>query len=318
MLNRRILRIKAFKELFSYSGNRSMSLKDALAEFERSCESVRDLYLFVLNGIPALTAEASRRIEASRAKFSASEEERNPNLKFVENGLSRLLLEDPDFQKQLERKPLAWDNYDALLRKLYERLTEQPWYAEYMNNPERSLVQDAALFCHIFEELLQDDPDLEKIIEDLSIYWVDDLDYALGVACQLLPEVAKKGRWELPPLYRSEMLAAEGKAVDSDREFARKLLQGAFAGYADYDDRVSAATRGWDRDRICAADRVLIILGLAEVEHIPQVPARVSVNEWVEIAKFYSTPRSASFVNGVLDKTVSALIEEKGLPKSLK
>ena len=318
MLNRRILRIKAFKELFSYSGNRSMSLRDALSEFERSCESVRDLYLFVLNLIPALTAEASRRIEAARSKFSASEEERNPNLKFVENGLARLLLEDPDFQKLVEKKHLAWDNYDALLRKLYDGLLELPYYAEYMSTPGQSLAADAELFCQVFEQLLQDNEDLEKILEDLSIYWVDDLDYALNCACQLLPEVAKKGRWELPPLYRSEMLEAEGKKVDSDKQFAQRLVQGAVAGYDAYDDRVSAATSGWDRDRICAADRVLIILGLAEVEHVPEIPARVSVNEWVDIAKYYSTRRSASFVNGVLDKTISQLIEDKGIAKSLK
>lgn len=318
MLNRRILRIKAFKELFSFSGNRSMSLRETLSEFERSCESVRDLYLFILNVIPALTDEAARRIEAARTKFSASEQERNPNLKFVENGLSRLLLEDPDFQKLVEKKHLGWENYDALLRKLYDGLLELPSYAAYMKAPGSSLAADAELFCQVFAELLQDNEDLEKILEDLSIYWVDDLDYALSCACQLLPAVAENGRWELPPLYRSEMLEAEGKTVDSDKQFAQRLVQGAVAGFEQYDDRISAATRGWDRDRICAADRVLIILGLAEVEHIPEVPARVSVNEWVDIAKYYSTPRSASFVNGVLDKTVSQLIEEKGLAKSLK
>lgn len=317
MLNRRILRIKVFKELFSYSGNPSMSRKDVLSEFERSCEAVRDLYLFVLGSIPAVTAEAARQIEAARGKFNPTPEERNPNLKFAENALARLLAEDPDYRKLAEKKQLDWETYDALVRSLYDELKEQEWFAAYMADPERSLAADTALFARIFEELLQDNDALEAILEEKCIYWVDDLDYALMSAIQSLKEIARTGRWNLPPLYRSDQLAAEGKAVDSDKAFAEKLLGGAFSSYEDYEARITGATKGWDRDRICQADRVLIILGLAEVEHVPAVPARVSVNEYVELAKFFSTPRSASFVNGLLDSLVPKLIAEKGLPKQL-
>ena len=317
MLNRRILRIKAFKELFSYSGNPSMSRKDVLSEFERSCEAVRDLYLFVLGSVPAVTAEAARQIEAARGKFNPTPEERNPNLKFAENALSRLLEEDPDYRKLVEKKQLGWEPYDALVRSLCDALKEQDWFAAYMADPERSIAGDAALFAHVFEELLQDNEALEAILEEKNIYWVDDLDYALMCAIQSLRDIARSGRWNLPPLYRSDFLAAEGKAVDSDKAFAEKLLGGAYACYEDYEARITGATKGWDRDRICQADRVLIILGLAEVEHLPAIPARVSVNEYVELAKFFSTPRSAAFVNGLLDSLVPKLIAEKGLAKQL-
>ena len=317
MLNRRILRIKLFKQLFSYSENKAMTRKEVLAGLEKACEAVRDLYLFVLGSVPAVTAEALRRTEAARGKFHPTEQERNPNLKFTENALAKLLSEDPDYQKLVEKKHLEWDNYDALVRSLYDALLEKDWFAGYMASPERSLSGDTDLFARFFEEILQDNEDLLAIIEDLNIYWVDDLDYALICACQSLRDVARKNRWDLPPLYRSDMLAAEGKPVDSDKAFAEKLLAGAYDGFDAYEQRISEATSGWDRDRICNADRVLIILGLAEVEHIPAVPARVSVNEWVEIAKFFSTPRSAAFVNGLLDRLVPQLIAEKGLPKQL-
>ena len=317
MLNRRILRIKVFKELFSYSGNRAMSRKEVLSEFECSCEAVRDLYLFVLGSVPAVTAEAARQIEAARGKFNPTPEERNPNLKFAENALARLLEEDPDYRKLCEKKQLDWQPYDALVRSLYDELKEQEWFAAYMADPERSLAADTALFARVFEELLQDNADLEAILEEKCIYWVDDLDYALMCAIQTMKDIARTGRWDYPPLYRSDMLAAEGKEVDSDKAFAEKLLGGAFAGYEDYEARIIGATKGWDRDRICQADRVLIILGLAEVEHVPAVPARVSVNEYVELAKYFSTPRSASFVNGLLDSLVPKLIAEKGLAKQL-
>lgn len=317
MLNRRILRIKLFKQLFSYSENRAMTRKEVLAELENACEAVRDLYLFVLGSVPAVTAEAQRRTAAARGKFNPTAEERNPNLKFTENALAKLLDEDPDYRKLVEKKHLEWDNYDALVRSLYDALLEKDWFAEYMASGERSLAEDTALFARIFEELLQDNEDLLAIVEDLNIYWVDDLDYALICACQSLRDIARRHRWDLPPLYRSDMLAAEGKSVDSDKAFAEKLLEGAYDGFDSYEQRISEATSGWDKDRICNADRVLIILGLAEVEHIPAVPARVSVNEWVEITKYFSTPRSTAFVNGLLDRLVPQLIAEKGLPKQL-
>lgn len=317
MLNRRILRIKAFKELFCYAENRSMSLKDALSEFERSCEAVRDLYLFVLGVIPALTEEAARRMDAALGKFNPTEEELHPNRKFAENALAVLFREDPDFQKLTERKKLSWDNCDAILRKLYDALLTKDYYQAYMASPARSLAEDTSLFSRFLEEELEDNEDLEKILEDLSVYWVDDLDYVLICVSQSLSRVGRSGRWTLPPLYRSEMLAAEGKSVDSDHAFATRLLQGAIGEFDRYESLVADSASRWEKDRICTADLCLIALGLSEIEHVPEVPARVSINEFVDIAKFYSTPRSASFVNGLLDRIAQRILADGKLGKSL-
>lgn len=317
MLNRRILRIKAFKELFCFAENRSMTLKEALAEYERSCEAVRDLYLFLLGLIPALTDEMERRQEAARTKFNPTEQERNPNRKLVENALARLFREDPDFSRGLERKSLSWDNCDAFLGKLCDALPSKDYYQAYMASPSSSLAEDAALFSRFFEEELEDNEDLEKILEDLSVYWVDDLDYALICVSQSLSRVGRSGRWTLPPLYRSEMLAKEGKTVDNDHLFATRLLQGAIGEFGRYEALIADSATRWEKDRICTADLCLITLGLAEIEHVPEVPIRVSINEYVDITKFYSTPRSASFVNGLLDRLVQRLIADGTIEKSL-
>lgn len=316
MLNRRILRIKAFKELFAFSQNRSMTLKEALAEFERSCEAVRDLYLFLLGLVPALTAEVLRRQEAARGKFNPTEEERNPNRKFPENALSALLADDPDFTKLLERRHLSWDNCDAFLGKLCDALLSKEYYQAYQAAPSRSLAEDAALFARFFEDELEDNEDLERILEDLSVYWVDDLDYALITLSQSLSRVGRTRRWTLPPLYRSEELEAGGKHVDSDHLFATRLLQGAVGGFDRYEGMIAASAAGWEKDRICTADRCLIVLGLAEIEHVPEVPVRVSINEYVEIAKYFSTPRSGSFVNGLLDRLAQQLMADGTVSKS--
>ena len=210
MLNRRILRIKAFKVLYSYAEDPSMSLKEAQAQLELSCKATRSLYLFMLAIIPALTEEARSRIEAARRKFNPTEEEKHPNLKFVENALAPILLEDPDFQKAVSREKLSWEQYDALLRKMFDSIRTKPYYEKYMSSPERSLAEDVRLFTRIYEEEFVDNTDLEDILEDLSIFWNDDLAYALTCCCRTLDGLAAGERWSLPPLDPSEMSGREG------------------------------------------------------------------------------------------------------------
>ena len=168
MLNRRMLRIKAFKVLYSYAEDQELPLKEALSRLDDSCEAVRDLYLYMLSVIPALTAEASRRIEAARGKFNPTEEELHPNLRFVENRTAAILSEDPDFQKLIQKKKLSWEQYDVLIRTVYDSLSAKPWFKAYMDAPETSLAAEAKLFKHIFEEEFEDNDDLWKILEDLA------------------------------------------------------------------------------------------------------------------------------------------------------
>ncbi|MCR5003690.1 MAG: transcription termination factor, partial [Bacteroidales bacterium] len=175
MLNRRILRIKAFKVLYGYSENPGMTLAEAEAMLEASCEATRDLYLYMLLLIPALTQEAKDRMETARNRFNATKEDLQPNLKFIENSIAPLIADDPDFQKLVSKKKLSWEPYDALIRSLFKTISEKEYFKKYMASEERSLSQDAALFVKIFEEELVDNDSLEKILEDLSILWIDDL-----------------------------------------------------------------------------------------------------------------------------------------------
>ena len=316
MLNRRILRIKAFKVLYSYAENRTMTLQEALAELDTSCEATRDLYLYMLSIAGPLTAEAARRTEAASHKFNPTEEDLHPNRKFVNNALAPLLAEDPDFQKLLERKKLSWDQDDALVHDLYESVKTRPYYAAYMADPEISLAQDVRLFKKIFETEFEDNDALWQILEDRSIYWTDDLPYALTHVIRSLDEIAATGRWEFPPLYQSDILAAKGKPVDSDRDFVRRLFTAAFGRFGEYYDKVAGSVRGWDRDRLFTTDIVLIAMGLAEAETFPEIPVKVTINEYVEISKYYSTPKSRSFVNGLLDRLIKESAAEGRVQKT--
>ena len=205
MLNRRILRIKAFKVLYSYAENPAMTLKEAQAQMEISCKSTRNLYLFMLSIIPAVTNVAKARIEAARNKFNPTREELNPNMRFVENSISRILLGDIDFQKIIGKTKLSWDQYDVLLRKLYDDMLTRQWFIDYMSKETTSPADEAAMFTKMFEEEFVDNADLESILEEISIWWNDDLAYALTWCCKTVSGLAAGERWALPALYLSDI-----------------------------------------------------------------------------------------------------------------
>lgn len=313
MLNRRILRIKAFKVLYSSVLAENMSLAQAEAQLELSCEATRDLYIYMLGIVSPLTRIAQDRIEAAKSKFNPTEEERNPNMKFAENALAKLLDEDADFQKVYKKKKFDWSQYDLFLKKVMNSIVSKEYYAEYMASDKRSLAEDCKLFTRIFEEEFVDSEELERILEDKSLYWNVDLAYSLTWCCKTLKNLAKGESWSLIPLYQSELLTGEG--VESDRLFVRKLLQASFAGYEKYSAMVAESVSGWEKERLFSTDVVLIVMGLAEAVTFPSIPVKVTMNEYVEISKFFGTPKSRSFVNGLLDKLVQQLVNEGQINK---
>lgn len=303
MLNRRILRIKAFKAIYSRVENPAMSLEDIEFELESSCEATRDLYLRMLALVAPLTEEARSRMEAARSKFNPAPEELNPNLKFIRNAIAPALENDPDFSKIIKKKKISWENDDVFLRHLYESVRSKDYFKAYMASAGSSIAEDASLFSRIFEEELPDNKELEDILEDLSIYWNDELEYALGWCCRTMDYLGRGKAWTLPELYMSEMPGSEGK--ESDKAFVFKLVRTAFRNFDEYYKKVSEVTPKWDTCRICSTDLALIICGLAEADAFSNIDYRTTINEFVEISKYYSTPESRAFVNGVLDKLIN-------------
>ena len=313
MLNRRIIRIKAFKVLYGSVLADNMSLSQAEAQLELSCEAARDLYIYMLGIVSPLTNIAKERIEAAKLKFNPTEEERNPNMKFAENALARLLDEDVDFQKVFKKKKFDWAQYDLLLKNIMTSISSKEYFAEYMASEKRSLADDCKLFIRIFEEEFVDSKELEMLLEEKSLYWNDDLAYSLTWCCKTLKSIAKGEKWSMLPLYQSEMMSGEG--VESDKFFARKLLQASFAGYQKYSALVADTVVGWEKERLFSTDVVLIVMGLVEAVTFPTIPIKVTMNEYVEISKFYGTPKSRSFVNGILDKLIQQLANEGQISK---
>ncbi|MCQ2115183.1 MAG: hypothetical protein MJZ07_03165 [Bacteroidales bacterium] len=323
MLNRRILRIKAFKVLYStvfcQDSQTQMTIRDIDSALEQSCEAVRDLYILMLGTVAPLTRIANERIEAASRKINRTEEDLNPNRKFADNALATFLLEEPDFKKIWKKKfpKFDWNQYDLILKDILNDIAAKDWYRSYMASETVSLAEDCKLFTKIFEEEFVDNEALAEMLEDMSLLWNDDLAYALTCCCRSFETIAKTGRWSFPPLYQSEIMAKEGKEVESDKDFTVRLLHNAYSSYPKYSDLLSGMVSKFEKDRLVSTDVCLMVCCLAEIMNFPSIPARVSINEYVEISKFYGTPKSSVFVNGLLDKAARKLLAEGNVNKTI-
>ena len=313
MLNRRILRIKAFKVLYANILAGNSSLAQAETQLDQSCEATRDLYLYMLSVVPALTQIAKDRLEAAKTKLRPTEEDLNPNTKFVDNALAKLIAEDVDLNKLLAKKKFSWAQYDLILKKVMTSVASKEYFQKYMESDKVSIAEDCKLFTKIFEEEFVDLEELEMMLEEKSLYWNDDLPYALTWCCRSFKDFAAGKSWSMLPLYQSDML--EGPDVESDNRFVHKLLQSSYAAYEKYAAMVAESVTGWEKERLFSTDVVLIAMGLAEAVTFPEIPVKVTLNEYVEIAKFYGTPKSRAFVNGLLDRLIQKLTEEGAIVK---
>ena len=313
MLNRRILRIKAFKVLYANILACNSSLAQAETQLDQSCEATRDLYLYMLSVVPALTQIAKDRLEAAKTKLRPTEEDLNPNTKFADNALAKLIAEDVDLNKLLAKKKYSWGQYDLILKKVMTSVASKEYFQKYMESDKVSLAEDCKLFTKIFEEEFVDLEELEMMLEEKSLYWNDDLAYALTWCCRSFKDFAAGKSWSMLPLYQSDML--EGPDVESDNRFVHKLLQSSYAAYEKYAAMVAESVTGWERERLFSTDVVLIAMGLAEAVTFSEIPVKVTLNEYVEIAKFYGTPKSRAFVNGLLDRLIQNLTEEGAIVK---
>ena len=313
MLNRRILRIKAFKVLYANILAGNSTLEHAESQLDQACEATRDLYLYMLSVVPSLTQIAKDRIEAAKTKLRPTEEDLNPNMKFAENALAKLIAEDVDLNKILAKKKFSWAQYDLILKKVMTSVASKEYFQKYMESDKVSLAEDCKLFTRIFEEEFVELEELEMMLEEKSLYWNDDLAYALTWCCRSFKDFAAGKSWSMLPLYQSDML--EGPDVESDNRFVHKLLQTSYAAYEKYAAMVAESVTGWERERLFSTDVVLIAMGLSEAVAFPEIPVKVTLNEYVEIAKFYGTPKSRAFVNGLLDRLIQKLAEDGTIAK---
>jgi N utilization substance protein B len=297
MLSRRLIRIKAFKTLFAFVGSESDNVNAAQKTLIESCDKVKDLYYFLLNISSSLINVAEEKIAVGLRKFHPTDAEAHPNYKFVRNRFAALLADDPEFGRICQKRGLVWGEYEPFVRHVYNSIITKDYYQDYMNSGEDSLEEDCRLFSCIFQDEFEDNEELESILEDLSLLWIDDVAYALNTIIAGIDETRRKKRIFHPNTFLKE----------DDKEFALRLLSESILRYDEYFKLMESHLDNWKSDRLVLTDAALIVMGVTEAVVFPTIPVKVTINEYVEISKYYSTPNSRIFVNGILDR----IIQEK-------
>lgn len=307
MLNRRLIRIKVFKVLYSSVYSSSDSYKGAMKNLLLSCEKTLDLYYFMLNIAVALKIIANEKIDNGLKKFNPTPEEREPNRKFAENKFSTYLENNADFIKFCDGHKLnPTDEFRYFVKKLYAAISEREYFKKYMSSENRSLQEDCELFSCIYKNEFENDENFDSYLEDISLFWMDDLGFVLNVILHNIVFLSSKGC--LPD--------TEVFLKDDDREFAITLLKAAFTNYKKYLNVIYDNVSNWDTERIVTTDLTLIVQGIAEAVAFPNIPVKVTINEYVEISKFYSTENSNLFVNGLLDKILQKMVSSGEIMKT--
>jgi N utilization substance protein B len=307
MINRALLRIKIVQILYSYYKSDGKSLPIAEKELFHSIEKTYDLYYHLLQLSVEITRYAAERIETKRNRLRPSPEDLNPNTRFINNSFVAQLSNNIQFNEYLKAHKLSWVNDAEIIKVLFDEITAADIYMEYMTAPTVDYAADKDIWRKIFKKIILQSEELDDSIQDQNIYWTDDIELVVSFIIKTIKrfDASKGAEQELLPMFKDE----------EDAEFARKLIRGVLTNGPKFREMIDANTKNWELDRIAFMDIVIMEVALAELIDFPTIPINVTLNEYIEIAKAYSTDKSGTFINGVLDNIVGQLKKENKLIK---
>lgn len=307
MISRRMLRIKVIKALYMHLKSESDSLMASEKTLLASIDKTYDLYFQMLSLVVELAHYAEQRQQAAMQKKLPTYEDLNPNRKFVENSVIRLIADSDSVNDYLAARKLNWSKYPELIKLLYNQLEETPYFKKYMSSQERSFREDLALITEFYTKELEECEMLEDALDEQSILWNDDLGFALVMVTRTLSNMRPSHKEvKVLPKFKSE----------EDLDYATSLFENAAINFDEHLETIEQYTRNWDVERIAYMDNIIMVIALAELTSCPSIPVKVTLDEYIEIAKFYSTQSSSTFINGVLDKMITSLTEAGKINKS--
>ena len=302
-----MLRIKVIKALYMHLKSESDSLMASEKTLISSIDKTYDLYFQMLSLVVELAHYADQRQQAAMQKKLPTYEDLNPNRKFVENSVIRLIAESDSVNDYLASRKLSWNKYPELIKMLYNQLEQTPYFKKYMSSQERSFREDLALVNDFYTNELEDCEKLEEALDEQSILWNDDLGFALVMVTRTLSNMRPSHKEvKVLPKFKSE----------EDLDYATGLFENASINFDTHLETIEQYTRNWDVERIAFMDNIIMVTAVAELVSCPSIPVKVTLDEYIEIAKYYSTHSSSTFINGVLDKVTVSLTESGKINKS--
>lgn len=314
MLNRRFLRVKVLQQIYAYHQAEETDLLAAERRLLNSVDSLYELFIRQLTFWVEVKCFAERRIEENMHKNFPTEEDLNPNRKFVNNRVINALENNRDLHALQEKYKINWDNdREDFIRGFYNRLREYPEYKEYMSSPKDSFASDKKLILDIIDNYMEDDDVLFDFYSDKNLVYNSDYQICLFLLWKFFNEmeVSFDANTKIPAAFKTE-----NDETNDDKNFIVRLFRLTMKNADNYRELVKANISNWDYDRIALMDKIIIFMALTEFCQFHDIPVKVTINEYIEISKYYSTPDSRRFVNGILDKLSEQLKTEGKLIKS--
>ncbi len=310
MINRVLLRIKVLHIVYSYYKGEHSSVNIAEKEFLKSITKTYELYFYLLKLITEVTHYAEVKIDARKNRLNPTEFDLNPNTRFIDNVFVKQLASNLSFQEFISENKISWVNHQETVKEIYELIVNSEIYDDYMSDNGINYEKDKIVWRKIFKKIILPSESFAQAIEDQDIYWVDNLDIIVSFVIKTIKkfELGNREEQELIPQFKDA----------DDLLFAQKLLRNCLQNSDEYKALISENAKNWDLDRIAFMDIVIMQLAITELLSFPTIPVNVTMNEYIEIAKFYSTNKSATFINGILDKIITELKKENRLIKVVK
>jgi len=304
MISRRLLRIKALMALYAFNRREDDDIALAEKELLFSITKTYDLYHYLLLLVLEVADIASEKIDQALQKRMPTHEDLNPKRRFVDNQVISQLRQNKAFNDYLSSRKLSWVNYPHIPKLLYAKMLEWDRYDEYMSAEANSYTSDRKFVINLITKLFAGSEDLESNFEEQSIYWNDDTEYVTVMIEKTLKKFKADSGTNafMMPLYKNQ----------EDEDFVKILFRKAILNTSQYSELIDRNTTNWEVERIALMDILVMQLAITEIVEFPEIPVKVTLNEYIEIAKYYCTSKSSTFVNGILDNIVKE-IREKGL-----
>ncbi len=308
MISRRIIRTKVLQILYAHVSSPEKTITQSESELLFSIRKTYDLYHLLFAILGELCDFANERIESRKMKNFPSDDDLNPNLRFVNNRLIARLKSDASLNKYLDGNKLKWSNYPDLIRGIYTSLIESDLYKEYVNSESDDFQNDRRFCEDFFSTILVNSDLMLNELEEQSIYWNDDLDFTISMVIKTIKKFKSADD-------KNEYLMSLYKDIE-DQEFTTKLFRKAISNNSENRKIIENYTKNWDVDRVAIMDILIMQLALTELMEFPSIPIKVTLNEYIELAKYYSTNKSSTFINGVLDRITKDFKEEGKIVKA--
>jgi N utilization substance protein B len=308
MINRILIRLKVLQVVYAYYQKNSRNLESAESELLRSLQKSYDLYNYFLQLVLVVTDAEQKRLDSLKYKYLPSENELNPDLRFINNRFAEQLRTNKTLTSFTNKNGFLWQEEDAgFIRDLLKEISSSEIYANYMENPD-SYENDKEIWGQIFKKIILENKDLPDIMEEKSIYWDSDWEIVGTFVTKTIKRFQEENgtQQELLPMYKSE----------ADKQFAIMLLHKTILEYDENRTLIEHQTKNWDLDRVALIDLYIMQIALSEIKNFPTIPINVSLNEYIDLAHYYSTPKSSHFINGILDSVVKELKSDEKLFKN--